>query len=68
MSTKTTSQVDYKPFLVRSQMQIGNNQESYFNNPLFLNSTSYGSQYANWGAKPFERVRAVDKKMLDFKF
>jgi hypothetical protein len=44
------------------------NKESYFNNPLFLNSTSYKTLYANWGAKPFERVRQVDKKLLDFKF
>ena len=35
---------------------------------MFLNSTSYGTYFANWGAKPFEKVKGIDKALLEFKF
>jgi hypothetical protein len=68
MHSKTTNEVDYKPFLIRNFQKAGNDGQGYYFNPMFLNSTSYGTQYANWGAKPFERVRAVDKRLLELKF
>jgi len=34
----------------------------YSSNPLFINSTTYGTTYANWGCKPFERVREIGKR------
>ena len=30
-------------------------------NPLFMGSTTYGTNFANWGAKPFERVKEIRK-------
>ena len=32
--------------------------------PIFLGTTSYGAQFSNWGAKPFERIRNIDKALL----
>mmetsp|Transcript_17449 Transcript_17449/g.16660 ORF Transcript_17449/g.16660 Transcript_17449/m.16660 type:complete len:99 (+) Transcript_17449:731-1027(+) len=68
ISFMTTKDFDYKPFLIRNQQKTDDNDGSYFVNPLFVNSTSYGSQYPNWGAKPFEKVKPVPKNMLQFKF
>ena len=37
-------------------------------NPLFVGSTTYGSNFANWGAKPFERVSEISKKPFQVPF
>mmetsp|Transcript_29415 Transcript_29415/g.21875 ORF Transcript_29415/g.21875 Transcript_29415/m.21875 type:complete len:112 (+) Transcript_29415:674-1009(+) len=67
ISLLTTKEVDYQPFLIRSS-EGGEQKEGYFMNPLFISSTSYGAQFPNWGSKPFERVRPIDKAPLKFKF
>lgn len=35
---------------------------------MFVSSTTYGSTFANWGAKPFERVKEISKKPFSLKF
>ena len=69
MTIKTTKQVDYRPFLIHHTSKDNNEQVDTFPiSPIFLGSTSYNTMFANWGSKKFERVRNVDKKLLDFKF
>jgi hypothetical protein len=34
----------------------------------FVNSTTYGANFANWGAKPFERIREISKKPFESPF
>ena len=35
---------------------------------MFINSTTYGANFANWGSKPFERMREIGKKPFISKF
>lgn len=69
MTNHSTFQTDYKPFMLKSVDQNDEeNSKNYFSNPLFINSTTYGVNFANWGSKPFERMREIGKKPFISKF
>lgn len=67
LTLQSTFQSDYKPFLTRS-VKKEDDGKGYFANPLFINSTTNGMTYANWGTKPFERVREIRKMPFDAQF
>ena len=49
-------------------VQKNDEPKGYFSNPLFINSTTNSTTYANWGAKPFERAHEIRKMPFDSKF
>jgi hypothetical protein len=63
MTHQSIFQSDYKPFMLRTvRKDDGEDRESFQVNPLFINSTTYGMNYANWGTSPFERRREIGNR------
>ena len=72
-TNQSTFQADFKPFLIRSVQTINVDanetpNKAYYNNPLFVSTTTYGATFGNWTAKPFERVKEITKKPFSIQF
>jgi hypothetical protein len=57
---------DFRPYAVQGVPK--QDDKVFQSNPLFINSTTNSTTYANWGAKPFERVGEIRKMPFDSKF
>lgn len=63
----STKQADFQPFSIK-QVEAEEEQKAKQVDPIFINSTTYGTNYANWGARPFERVKEIINRPFDSPF